>query len=59
MTTSALTATLPRASASPRRGRGRAPRTQAERHLLGGVPMPWMSKWAGGFVYLAEPAARA
>ena len=27
----------------------------ARRHLLGGVPMPWMSKWAGGFpVYLAE-----
>ena len=28
---------------------------EASRHLLGGVPMPWMAKWAGGFpVYLAE-----
>jgi glutamate-1-semialdehyde 2,1-aminomutase len=35
--------------------RSRAAHLEAERHLLGGVPMPWMSKWAGGFpVYLAE-----
>jgi glutamate-1-semialdehyde aminotransferase len=35
--------------------RSAAAHAQAERHLLGGVPMPWMSKWAGGFpVYLAE-----
>ena len=28
---------------------------QAERSLLAGVPMPWMTRWAGGFaVYAAE-----
>jgi glutamate-1-semialdehyde 2,1-aminomutase len=35
--------------------RSAAAHAQAGRHLLGGVPMPWMSKWAGGFpIYLAE-----
>src|SRR5215208_7999301 len=33
----------------------RAAHEEARQHLLGGVPMPWMSKWAGGFpVYFAE-----
>jgi glutamate-1-semialdehyde 2,1-aminomutase len=37
------------------RPRSRAAYEEARRHLLGGVPMPWMAKWAGGFpVYLAE-----
>jgi len=37
------------------RPQSRAAFQDARRHLLGGVPMPWMSKWAGGFpVYLAE-----
>ena len=37
------------------RPRSRAAHEEAGRHLLGGVPMPWMAKWAGGFpVYLAE-----
>jgi len=37
------------------RPRSRAAHADAARHLLGGVPMPWMAKWAGGFpVYLAE-----
>ena len=37
------------------RPRSLAAHRQAGRHLLGGVPMPWMAKWAGGFpVYLAE-----
>jgi glutamate-1-semialdehyde 2,1-aminomutase len=35
--------------------RSAAAHAEASRHLLGGVPMPWMAKWAGGFpVYLAE-----
>ena len=35
--------------------RSRAAHEEARQHLMGGVPMPWMSKWAGGFpVYLAE-----
>jgi glutamate-1-semialdehyde 2,1-aminomutase len=35
--------------------RSRAAHERAQRHLLAGVPMPWMAKWAGGFpVYLAE-----
>ena len=35
--------------------RSAAAHADATRHLLGGVPMPWMAKWAGGFpVYLAE-----
>ena len=35
--------------------RSAAAHRQATQHLLGGVPMPWMGKWAGGFpVYLAE-----
>jgi glutamate-1-semialdehyde 2,1-aminomutase len=34
--------------------RSRAAHEVAEATLLGGVPMPWMAKWAGGFpVYLA------
>jgi len=34
--------------------RSRAAHEAARHHLLGGVPMPWMAKWAGGFpVYLA------
>jgi glutamate-1-semialdehyde 2,1-aminomutase len=37
------------------RPRSRAAHAEASRHLLGGVPMPWMAKWAGGFpLYLAE-----
>ena len=37
------------------RPRSRAAYEEARRHLLGGVPMPWMAKWAGGFpIYLAE-----
>jgi glutamate-1-semialdehyde 2,1-aminomutase len=37
------------------RPRSRAAHDAAQTHLLGGVPMPWMAKWAGGFpVYLAE-----
>jgi glutamate-1-semialdehyde 2,1-aminomutase len=37
------------------RPRSRAAFEAAGRHLLGGVPMPWMGKWAGGFpVYLAR-----
>ena len=51
--------TLPdRGARALRRGarpRSRAAHDEAARHLLGGVPMPWMAKWAGGFpVYLAE-----
>jgi len=35
--------------------RSAAAHAEATPHLLGGVPMPWMAKWAGGFpVYLAE-----
>jgi glutamate-1-semialdehyde 2,1-aminomutase len=35
--------------------RSRAAHERAQRHLLAGVPMPWMAKWAGGFpIYLAE-----
>jgi glutamate-1-semialdehyde 2,1-aminomutase len=35
--------------------RSAAAHRQATQHLLGGVPMPWMGKWSGGFpVYLAE-----
>jgi glutamate-1-semialdehyde 2,1-aminomutase len=37
------------------RPRSRAAHERAREHLLGGVPMPWMAKWSGGFpVYLAE-----
>jgi glutamate-1-semialdehyde 2,1-aminomutase len=36
------------------RPRSRAAHERAQKHLLGGVPMTWMSKWPGGFpVYLA------
>jgi glutamate-1-semialdehyde 2,1-aminomutase len=34
------------AAANPRSAAAHA---EASRHLLGGVPMPWMAKWAGGF----------
>src|SRR2546423_1393340 len=30
---------------------------RAERSLVGGVPMPWMMLWAGGFPVVAERAA--
>jgi glutamate-1-semialdehyde 2,1-aminomutase len=55
--TSALTALIAEererfAAANPR---SRAAHEEARQHLLGGVPMPWMSKWAGGFpLQLAE-----
>src|SRR5215218_7730707 len=40
---------------SSARPRSAAAHADAARHLLGGVPMPWMAKWAGGFpVYLDE-----
>jgi glutamate-1-semialdehyde 2,1-aminomutase len=40
------------AAANPRSAAAHA---EATRHLLGGVPMPWMAKWAGGFpIQLAE-----
>jgi glutamate-1-semialdehyde 2,1-aminomutase len=40
------------AAANPRSAAAHA---EAARHLLGGVPMPWMAKWAGGFpIHLAE-----
>lgn len=31
------------------RPRSRAAATEAAEHLIGGVPMTWMAKWAGGF----------
>ncbi|MEZ5203576.1 MAG: hypothetical protein R2701_04080 [Acidimicrobiales bacterium] len=37
------------------RPRSRRLAEQAAPHLVGGVPMTWMAKWAGGFpLYLAE-----
>jgi glutamate-1-semialdehyde 2,1-aminomutase len=37
------------------RPRSRAAAEEGAAHLLGGVPMTWMAKWAGGFpMYLAE-----
>jgi glutamate-1-semialdehyde 2,1-aminomutase len=40
------------AAANPRSAAAHA---EAARHLLGGVPMPWMAKWAGGFpLHFAE-----
>jgi glutamate-1-semialdehyde 2,1-aminomutase len=37
------------------RPRSRAAAAEGAAHLLGGVPMTWMAKWAGGFpMYLAE-----
>src|SRR3954454_25220903 len=30
---------------------------RAQRSLIGGVPMPWMMLWAGGFPIVAERAA--
>ena len=31
----------------------------ARRHLLMGVPMPWMAKWAGGAPVFLDRGARA
>ncbi|HEX2578422.1 MAG TPA: transaminase [Aquihabitans sp.] len=37
------------------RPRSRAAAAEAAEHLVGGVPMTWMAKWAGGFpLFLAE-----
>lgn len=44
-----------RAAYVERRPRSRAAADEAARHLIGGVPMTWMAKWAGGFpLTLAE-----
>src|SRR3954447_23330725 len=37
--------------------RSAAAHERAQRSLVGGVPMPWMMLWAGGFPVLAERAA--
>jgi glutamate-1-semialdehyde 2,1-aminomutase len=39
--------------------RSRALAQQAEASLLGGVPMPWMVRWAGGFPIFAAAASGA
>ena len=36
--------------------RSRELTTRAERSLLAGVPMPWMTRWAGGFPVFAVEA---
>lgn len=44
-----------RATFAADRPRSRAAADAAAEHLLGGVPMTWMAKWAGGFpLFLAE-----
>lgn len=43
-----------RARFAEARPRSRAAAAEGARHLIGGVPMTWMAKWAGGFpLYLA------
>ena len=44
-----------RAAFADARPRSRAAAQEAAAHLIGGVPMTWMAKWAGGFpIFLAE-----
>ena len=46
-----------RAAFAAARPRSAAAATAAASHLIGGVPMTWMAKWAGGFpIFLAEAA---
>ncbi len=39
--------------------RSREQRETARRHLLGGVPMPWMTKWPGGYPVVLDHAEGA
>ncbi len=44
-----------RAAFAAARPRSQAAAAEAAEHLVGGVPMTWMAKWAGGFpMFLAE-----
>jgi glutamate-1-semialdehyde 2,1-aminomutase len=44
-----------RAAFAEARPRSQAAAAEAAEHLVGGVPMTWMAKWAGGFpLFLAE-----